>query len=503
MSDYTVSELLAALDQKKRDATGLLPWLYPSGDKELVMDDWPYGHKLFEGVDKVYARDNYQKHLSFFKAGKDHTQRLFCAANRCGKTVAGALEVVYHVTGNYPEWWEGHRFATASDWWVAGKTSDTVRDILQPLFLGKVGEFGNGLIPKGLIDFEVLKAAKKDTTSVGIIRVKHVSQGWSTIAFKSYEQGRGSFEGTAKSIYLDEEPPLSVYTECLTRTATGGNILFMTFTPLQGVSDVIKSWFDDGDVYREGDIGSGRYIARAGWDDIPHLSAAVKEALLASYPPHEREARSKGIPSIGSGAIYPVPEASFVVEPFAIPKHWQKSYGYDVGRNTAGIWTARDPDSGMLYTYAEFFMEGGTVGQHVEEIMARGKWIKGAIDTAARGRSPTDGENLYKMYEDRGLHITNADKAVAAGIYEVWELLVSGRLKVFNTCTGLIKEIRGYQRNERGEIIKKDDHRVDAWRYGIFTRDKIMRSELEANQSTVVPSFDVQSPRSDDSWMLG
>lgn len=454
---FDISDILNELSRREVKA-GVLPFLFPKVDIKLEQGRFPCGHKLFEGQDKIFSKRGYEKHLEFFKAGAEYPQRLFCAANRVGKTVAGATEVTYHVTGLYPDDWQGHKFTTCSDWWVVGKTIETVRDILQPLFLGRVGEFGTGLIPADCLDYDSLKDAKKASTTVGTFRIKHKNGTFSSITFKAYKMGRGAFEGTAKSIFMDEEPPREVYTECLTRTATGGNILIMTFTPLQGMSDVVQSFFPDGDLYTHGDIGGGRYVVRAGWDDIPHLDEKTKQQLLESYPVHEREARSKGIPSLGSGAIYPIPEETFVIDPFEIPKHWKKSYGFDVGRNTAATWTALDPDSGMLYTYSDHFQVEGTPSNHVDAIQARGKWIYGAIDTAARGRSQTDGENLFDIYKEKGLKIQNADKAVSAGIYEIQELLMSGRLKVFSTCKKLLEEFRGYQRDSKGNIIKKNDH---------------------------------------------
>ncbi len=70
-----------------------------------------------------------------------------------------------------------------------------------------------------------------------------VDLGWSTLGFKSYQQGRGSFEGTAlHGIWLDEEPPEDVYGECLIRTATTDGIVMLTFTPLAGMSEVVMSF---------------------------------------------------------------------------------------------------------------------------------------------------------------------------------------------------------------------------------------------------------------------
>jgi hypothetical protein len=95
-------------------------------------------------------RELYAKHIEFFKAGATHQERAAIAGNRCGKTTLGCYEATLHLTGLYPEWWEGHRFTHPVDWWAASDTSETTRDILQYEFVGPMNEIGTGMIPKNL-----------------------------------------------------------------------------------------------------------------------------------------------------------------------------------------------------------------------------------------------------------------------------------------------------------------------------------------------------------------
>lgn len=200
-----------------------------------------------------FSRDKYTKQLEFFRAGKNYNERLFIAGNRCGKTVAGAYETTLHLTGLYPDWWEGYRFDGPISVWVAGDTNLTVRDILQKELLGPAINIGTGMVPKSLIHGKpVMKAGVPQAVDTAYI--KHVSGGLSEIGFKAYEQGRVAYQGTAKHIiWLDEEPPRDVYTECLTRTMTiEGAMLYITFTPLRGLSDVVLSFLPDGQFPRDG-----------------------------------------------------------------------------------------------------------------------------------------------------------------------------------------------------------------------------------------------------------
>lgn len=187
-------------------------------------------------------RELYAKHLEFFEAGASYRERCFMAANRIGKTEgAGGYETTLHLTGLYPDWWEGRRFDEPVSWWAAGKTNETTRDIIQSKLLGPKEARGTGLIPGKLILGTTPKTGIPD--AVDTIKVKHVSGGISTCGLKSYKQGRDGFEGTEKhGIWLDEEPPLDIYGECLIRTATTNGIVYITFTPLEGMSETVMSF---------------------------------------------------------------------------------------------------------------------------------------------------------------------------------------------------------------------------------------------------------------------
>lgn len=196
-------------------------------------------------------RELYSKHLDFFRAGVTHQERAAISGNRCGKTTLSCYETTLHLTGLYPDWWEGRRFEHAVDWWAAGETSETTRDILQLEFLGPVGKFGTGMIPEDCIA-EPPTRRRGVADAVDTVRIKHVSGGISTLGFKSYDQGREKFQGTAKhGVSLDEEPDMNIYIECLARLMTTEGLMICTFTPLLGMSDVVMMYLPDlalGDV---------------------------------------------------------------------------------------------------------------------------------------------------------------------------------------------------------------------------------------------------------------
>lgn len=219
----------------------------------------------------------------------------------------------------------------------------------------------------------------------------------------------------------------------------------------------------------------------ATWDDAPHLTAEAKAELWASIPPYQRDARSKGVPALGSGAIYPIAEQDITVPDFAIPPAWPRAYGLDVGWNrTAAVWGALNRDTGVIYLYAEHYRGEAEPVVHVGAVHARGKWIPGVIDPAARGRSQKDGISLLETYKGLGLDLETADHAVEAGIYEVWTLLSAGRLKVFASLGAWFAEYRLYRRDEKGAVVKANDHLLDATRYFVMSgRDRMRVAPVE------------------------
>lgn len=215
----------------------------------------------------------------------------------------------------------------------------------------------------------------------------------------------------------------------------------------------------------------------ATWDDVPHISEKAKQEMLDAMEPHMRDARSKGIPVMGAGVIYPVPETAFVVDPFELPEYWPKAYGLDVGwKRTAAIWGAWDRESDCIYLYSEHYMGQAAPAVHASGIKQRGDWIWGAIDPASAGSGQVDGRKLREEYAKEGLNLIDADNAVEAGIHAVYQRLVSGRLKVFSTCRNWISEFRIYRRDDNGKIVKENDHLMDASRYLVMSGMRVAKT---------------------------
>lgn len=189
----------------------------------------------------------YTRQQEFHDAGAEHRERLFMAGNQLGKTVAGGFEVAMHLTGRYPGWWAGRRFTEPTKWWAAGVTGESTRDNPQRILVGppqREGEWGTGSIPGD--DIVNTQRARGIADALDSVVVKHVTGGESVLAFKSYEKGREKWQGeTLHGVWFDEEPPLDIYTEGMTRTNATDGIVMVTFTPLLGMSEVVRRFLND------------------------------------------------------------------------------------------------------------------------------------------------------------------------------------------------------------------------------------------------------------------
>lgn len=408
-------------------------------------------------------RELYPKHMEFFAAGAQYKERLFVAANRIGKSESGAYEMACHLTGVYPDWWKGRRFTQPISAWACGSTSDTTRDIVQAKLMGEVGKEGTGMIPGDKIIHVTPRRGVPGATESAWIR--HISGKNSTLGFKTYEQKRKAFEGTARHvIWCDEEPPADCYTEIVFRTLTTAGIVYTTFTPLQGMTEVVKGFLEPDNK----ESLKHKWFIQAGWDHVPHIPAPEKAAVLATTPPHLILTRTMGEPSQGAGAIYPIPEREITCGLFEVPASWPRVYAMDVGWNcTAALWGAKDPATGIIYIYSEHYASQGEPASHAQAIKSRGDWIPGVIDPASQGSSQIDGRKLMDMYVKLGLKLTPAGNAVETGITETWQLLVNGQVKIMSHLFNFFSEFRKYHRDDKGQgkIVKRYDHLMDCLRY--------------------------------------
>jgi phage terminase large subunit-like protein len=431
---------------------------------------------LIEERKRRQARRKMDRYTAYPKQQEFHhlamRERLLMASNRFGKTECGAAEMAMHLTGRYPDWWQGKRFDSPIKAWAAGVTSETTRDVVQDKLIGppdREADWGTGYIPGDAIGGT--DRARGIANALDTVSVKHVSGGWSSLQFKSYERGREKWQGTGlQVVWFDEEPPMDIYTEGLTRTNETGGIVYTTFTPLKGYSDVVALFLGDQVT------GASRGYVRATIDDALHLDAATKATIIASYQPHELEARTQGLPSMGSGLVYPVTEASIICDPIPIPAHWPQIVGIDFGWDHpfSACWLAWDREADRIYVTKEYQEREATPIIHAAAIKPAGAWIPVAWPHDGLNAEKGSGRPLMELYRAQGLAMlsekaTHPDgsNSVEAGIADILDRMQTGRFKVFSTCAKVLEERRTYHR-DKGKIVKERDDLLDAMRYGVM-----------------------------------
>lgn len=458
--------------------------------------------KLLEELEVAAARKTfrkfdffkpYPKQKLFFDLGAIKRERLFMAGNQVGKSESGAFETAVHLTGEYPDWWAGKRFSHPVKGWMAGETSLVVRDVQQKKLCGEPGvdsAFGTGLIPKErFVDKPSL--ARGVTDAFDTIQVEHsnyevpkgkyikvrVVDGVSVGRFKSYEQGRTKFQGeTIDFGWGDEEGPMDVYEEFVTRL-TGEGIILTTFTPLLGKTDLVLRFEDPN--------AKDRAVVNMTLDEAEHFTAEEKATRLAGYRKHMRDARAKGVPLLGSGRVFDYDEELIKEAPIdltAIPTYWKKLWGVDfgIGHPFAAVLMIYDADNDVIHIIHAIRLvddeKGSLPIHHAAAMKPIGAGVPVAWPQDGTARDKGSGDPIADIYRKQGLimlpeHATFVDGSISteAGIMEMDQRMATGRLKVAAHLSDWFEEYRTYHRKD-GQIVKVRDDLMSATRVAVMAK---------------------------------
>ena len=432
-----------------------------------------------------FAREYYPKHIEAMGLTKTEDVVSIFGGNRVGKTLAEAYLAYVWSTGLYPPWWPGHVFPKATKGWCCSQTSSVITQGLQRYLIGPDGN--GGLIPGGSIIH--VRYSPNTLGMADRILVRHEPTGMqSEIYMKTYDMGRKRAQGdTIDWSIQDEEPPAGWYSEVITRTMTTNGKNVLGFTALDGVTPLVAHLLPQygGVEVDDEEEQTRRAHVFIGWADVPyaHLSKAKREQMAKNYLPHERQARMEGIPSIGTGLVYPVGEEQFVVDVddamrawkgASPPQHWERIAAADPGGTpkgdgkTAALHCAYDSDADCLWAYSEYYERFAPITSHVHAWARKGNWIPMVIDPA--GANIIDGKGVYAEYVmtmreiNEKWPVFKADKRFSLGRAELYDRMTSGRFKVVSTCRNLLKEHRSYVINDKHQFVG-DHHLLDCARY--------------------------------------
>ena len=453
---------------------------------------------------KLADYEPYPKQAEFHAAGGPTTvrERLLKAGNQVGKTWSAGFEHAMHLTGRYPDWWRGAYFDAPTIGWAASETGQSTRDTVQRILLGQVGSWGTGAIPRDAIQ-EIKRAAHGVPDAVETVLVRHggggdLQAGTSRVTIKTYDQGRLRWQGeTLDFVWFDEEPPDDIYFEGLTRTNARGGIVTLTFTPLQGMSEVVRRFLQE--------KPAGTAVTNMSIHDALHYTPEQRAAIIATYPAHERAARIDGTPTLGSGRIFQLADEVVQEAQIAIPSHWPRICGLDFGWDhpTAAVWLAWDRDHDVVHVYDCYRVREATPMIHSLAVKARGEWIPVAWPHDGLQHDKGSGEVLAKQYATHGVQMLK-DKAthapdhsrrekegeggngVEAGLMDMLDRMQTGRLKVAKHLNDWFDEFRLYHRDD-GKVVKLGDDLMSATRYGLMMLRHAKTSRIE--QRKPLPGF--------------
>lgn len=432
----------------------------------------------------------YDWQVRYHEAGKWADERAIIAANRVGKTRTVAAEIAMHMTGQYPPWWDGYRFEHAVEAVAVGTTNLETRDIVQKALCGDMTTIegirscvGNGWIPGDMLDRPAIRQCGVSNV-IDTIRVKHYLGDWSVLQFKAYEQGATKFQGTAKDIYwMDEEPEHDdgIFNEIQMRLLDRKGLFFFTRTPLFGNTQIVK-YFLDG--------GAQKFYINVSWDDSPHIDEEQRKLLWDRTPDHLKETRAKGVPLMGTGAVYPVADSQIECDPFEIPRYYRRIVGVDFGIDHPGAacWLAYNPDTDVVYITNCYKEQNWTALQHSARIKAAGDWIPVAWPHDGMVRDKGGGDSMASQFDAHGVNMLGFSaryiddkggrQAREPVTVDLYERMKTGRLKVFKTLGQWFEEKRLLHRKD-GKIVDSNDDIESAMRYA-YMMLRFAQSEAEA-----------------------
>ena len=430
----------------------------------------------------------YQK--EFFRTGKTHTRRGMIAANRAGKTVASTFEAAYHLTGEYPKDWEGKVWDRPIIAMCSGESWEQVAKTLQSKLLGcddikQMYKLGTGSIPRSTID---VKSIRSDGANVLAIEVWHKSGGKSKLYFSNYTQQVRHLQGFELDlVLLDEQPPDETFSELVVRTAQRMGQVICSFTPLKGMTGLVRKFWDQIDGYSH---------VRVTWDDIPYVnewgenffSKEEREQLARDFMPWEREARMKGIPLIGKGVVFPLLEwPIYGGLDLRNNSSLERLISFDLGQKndpTVISFFFRDPVEEIIYLHRQVTISSGeTTDEYVHYLLdreSRGVPIALPHDANQAGRYTLSEQTVREVFEENyGLNVIpgailnppndqgKVTNHKSYGINIMRLMMERGTLKVHESCTEFLDEARNYAIDENGRFSDPDDH-IDSARIGIL-----------------------------------
>lgn len=326
----------------------------------------------------------------------------------------------------------------------------------------------------------------------------------STLEFLSTDQVLDKHAGTSRDfVWFDEEPPKEYFDENRVRLIDVSGSWWLTMTPLEGMS-----WTYD-DIYLAAQINTDIAIFTASMDQNIYINGSEIDMYMSGLTGEEKKARREGRYVQLGGLIYSKyfsPERN-IIDPIVNGPNWDryvKSWAHfcsmDHGFNnpTCWLWMCADSD-GRIVIYDEYYKERELVKTHAYEVSERNRVLNIPLtynvgDPSIRNTDPITGTSVQLEYQEHGVSIVPGNNDVRAGINRVARMFENGQLFITRNCEKLLWELNRYRwgkwssrkvavdHNVKEEPLKKDDHAMDAMRYGIasrYTAEELWQEEAQ------------------------
>ena len=361
------------------------------------------------------------------------------AGNQLGKTHAVGAQITMDALSMYPEWYKGRRYEKppaierSVDFlgWAACTSALKVRDGAQTKLLGNLNEEGQEALGTGLIPLDNIIGRPTMARGIGnlvdTVTLRREPGGRAVIQFKSYEQGRQVFEGSAvDEIWLDEDikgdDNPNIYGECLARLTTTRGQIRMSMTPMLGLTWIRKR-------YKAKEAGA-REILMTIEDCLVskggHIPDEDLAGLIATTPANKRQTRLYGADDQGEGAVFetPIDDIKHNLALAHVPPYWPWLWALDfrhsgsltTGHPFAAALLTLDRDNDTIYVMHTVRLLG-LASTHVATIKKNPMWRAPVAwpHDGGRGASVISGETVAATYKQLGLNMLDGHATFPGG----------------------------------------------------------------------------------------
>ena len=230
-------------------------------------------------------------------------------------------------------------------------------------------------------------------------------------------------------------------------------------------------------------------------------------AMLSSLPEVQRKQFLEGDWDAFENSAFPeFNKGIHTTEPFDIPRSWTRFRACDWGYSSPAcvLWFAIDWDNN-LWIYRALYRNKMTPDVFAQQVvnMEYGEYIKyGVLDSSTWARRGDVGPSIAETMIQEGCRWRPSDRSPKSRVNGKMELhkrlkfddeLEQPRLKIFTTCTNLIRTLPLLPvDNNNPEDVDTDaeDHAYDALRYGVMSRPINPNSGIGFLQKEKDPKFE-------------